>query len=97
VCLDFFSFKFWVDGVGGAFFFHFTFVPNMFPLCYLQVPSEFPSGSQSSQCVPKGVPNSFSLYPICFAQSPPLLTYIAGPKGEALHPSIESFILGELP
>ncbi len=28
--------------------------------------------------------------PICFAQSPPLLTYIGGRKGEALHLSIES-------
>jgi hypothetical protein len=31
-----------------------------------------------------------------FAQSPPLLTYIGGPKGEALHLSIESSILGSL-
>jgi hypothetical protein len=34
--------------------------------------------------------------PICFAQSPPLLTYIGGPKGEALHHSIESSIVGSL-
>ncbi len=34
--------------------------------------------------------------PICFAQSPPLLTYICGPKGEALHLSIESSIFGSL-
>jgi hypothetical protein len=33
---------------------------------------------------------------IRFAQSPPLLTYIAGPKGETLHLSIESSILGSL-
>jgi hypothetical protein len=33
---------------------------------------------------------------ICFAQSPALLTYIGGPKGEALHLSIESSILGSL-
>jgi hypothetical protein len=33
---------------------------------------------------------------ICFAQSPPLLTYRCGPKGEALHLSIESSILGSL-
>jgi hypothetical protein len=32
--------------------------------------------------------------PICFAQSPPLLTYIGGTKGEAIHLSIESSILG---
>ncbi len=30
---------------------------------------------------------------ICFAQSPPLLTYILGPKGEALHLSIEFSIV----
>jgi len=34
--------------------------------------------------------------PICFAQSPPLLTYIGGPKGDTLYLSIESFILGSL-
>jgi hypothetical protein len=32
--------------------------------------------------------------PICFAQSPPLLTYIGEPKGEALHLSTESSIFG---
>jgi hypothetical protein len=32
--------------------------------------------------------------PIHFAKSPPLLTYICGPKGEALHLSIESFYFG---
>jgi hypothetical protein len=31
--------------------------------------------------------------PICFAQSPPLLTYIGGPNEEAFHLSIESSIL----
>jgi hypothetical protein len=38
------------------------------------------------------VPNLFLKFPlashfnpICFAQSPPLLTYICGPKGEAFH------------
>ncbi len=30
--------------------------------------------------------------PICFAQSPPLLTYIGEPKGEALHLFTESSI-----
>jgi len=34
--------------------------------------------------------------PICFAQSPPLLTYIGGAKGKALLLSIESSILGRL-
>jgi hypothetical protein len=32
--------------------------------------------------------------PIHFAESPPLLTYICGPKGEALYLSIESFYFG---
>jgi hypothetical protein len=52
----------------------------------------------------KGVPNSS----ICFAQSPPILpyiggpksppilTYTGGPKSEALHLPIESSILGSL-
>jgi hypothetical protein len=83
-CLDFFSFKFWMGG-GGGFFFPFSFVPNMFP--------------SSSQWVPK-IPNVFPIAPrfdpICFAQTPPLLTYIVGPKEEALHIFIESSILGSL-
>jgi hypothetical protein len=47
--------------------------------------------------LPKGVPNSTHFNPICFAQSPPLLTYIGGPKGKAfLQIYVESFILGSL-
>ncbi len=34
--------------------------------------------------------------PLWFAQSPPLLNSIGGPKGEALHLSMESSILGSL-
>jgi len=33
---------------------------------------------------------------ICFARSPLIVTYIAGPNGEALYHSIESSILGNL-
>ncbi len=70
-CFDFFSFKFWVEGMGGGFF----FILSLFPTCSLYVTFKFqvkfPLGSQS----------------------PPLPTYIGGPKGEALHLSIESFIL----
>jgi hypothetical protein len=74
----FFSLKFWVPRVGGGFFSFF--------LCSQHVPS-------SSQWVPHQVPNGFPMCtqrvvliapcfnPICFAQSPPLLTYIAAPKG----------------
>jgi hypothetical protein len=62
--------------VGGRIFFHFSFVPNMF--------------LSGSQCVPQGVfPIASCFNPICFAQSPPLLTYIGGPKGEALLLSIK--------
>jgi hypothetical protein len=43
------------------------------------VPIRFPICSLGSQCVPKGWFLRFNL--ICFAQSPPLLTYIVGPKG----------------
>ncbi len=57
----------------------------------------FFSFSLCSQHVPKCVPNSTSLYPICFAQSPPLLACNGGPKGEALNLSIESSISGEAP
>jgi hypothetical protein len=45
-------------------------------------------------CSPRVFPIAPPFNLICFAQSPPLLTYIGGPKGEALHLSIKSFILG---
>jgi hypothetical protein len=83
-CLDFFPFKFWV-GVGEDFF-HFSFVPN-----------GFQSGSQYVPKVPNVFPIAPPLNPICFAQSPPLLTYIDGPKGEVFHLSIESSMLGKPP
>jgi len=72
-----------VDGVRGGIF--------SFSLCSQHFPFKFPICSQSSQCVP----NSTSLYSVCFAQSPPLLACIGGPKGEALNLSIESSILRE--
>jgi len=69
-------------GLWGGFFSFF--------LCSLQVPNGFPICS----------PRVFSIAPrfnlICFAQSPSLLTYIGGPKGEALDLCIESSILGSL-
>ncbi len=67
---------------GGEDFFHFSFVPNIFP--------------SSSQWVPNAFPIAPRFHPICFAQSPPLLTYIGGPKGKALYLFTESFILGNL-
>ncbi len=46
--------------------------------------------------LPKGVPNSTSLYSLSFAQSSPLLTYKGEPKG-ALYPHIGIAILGSFP
>jgi len=58
-----------------------------FFLCSHRVPFMFPMGSQMV----------FPIAPhLCLAQSPPLLTYIGGPKVEVLHLSIESSILGSL-
>jgi hypothetical protein len=49
-----------------------------------------------SMCSPRVFPIALGFNPICFAQSPPLLTYMGGPKGEALYIFIESSILGRL-
>jgi len=99
-CLDFFLLSF---ELGGGFFFHYSFVPNMLPLCYFQVPNGLPlcyfqvpnMFPKFPMCSPRVIPIAPHFNPICFAQSPPLLTFIAGPKGEALQLSIESCILGE--
>jgi hypothetical protein len=53
--------------------------------------------SRFSMCSPRVFPIAPLFDPICFAQSPPILTYIGGPKGEALHFSIESSIFWERP
>jgi hypothetical protein len=45
-----------------------------------------------SQHVPFKFPVAHHFNPICFAQSPPPLTYIDGPMGEALYLSVESSI-----
>jgi hypothetical protein len=81
-CLDLFSFKFWVGG-GGMIFFIF--------LCSQYVPFKFPMDSHQ---VPNVFPIAPCFSPICFAQSPPLLTYIPRPKGLVHHLSTESSILG---
>ncbi len=70
--------------------FDFPFVHNMFLLCSQRVPSRFP------QCSPRVFPIAAHFNPICFAQSPPLLTYRGGPKGESFHLSIETSVLGSL-
>jgi hypothetical protein len=98
-CLEsFFLLSFGVWGGGGEDFFSFF-------LCSLYVPFKFPMGSHQVLDMfpkfpivfPKDVPNSTSLQShICFAQSPPLLTYIGGPKEDTLHLQIEcSIYLGE--
>ncbi len=45
---------------------------------------------------PRVFPIAPRFNPICFAQRPPLLTYIAGLKGKALHLSIGYSIFGEV-
>jgi hypothetical protein len=80
--LDFFLFEVLKGGEEG--FFSIVFVPNMFPI-------RFPL-----MCSPRVVPIAPRFNPICFAQSPPLVMYVGGPKDEALHLSIEAFILGSL-
>ncbi len=76
-------------GLGGEGFFCFIF--PLFPTCPLQVPNMFP------MCFPRVFPIAPGFNPRCFAQSPPLLTCIDGPKGEAIYHSIESFYFGEPP
>ncbi len=79
--LIFFLLSFGGRGRGERIFFIFPLSPT----CSIQVSIRFP------MCSLKVFPIAPRFNPICFAQSPPLLTYIGGPKREALHLSIESF------
>jgi len=74
--LDFFT---WSFGWGGweENFFHFSFILNMF----LQVLNGSPSSAQWVPNVPDVFPIAACFNPIYFAQSPPLLSYIAARKG----------------
>jgi hypothetical protein len=91
----------WLFGQGykwdkkGGWFFSFFFcsqhVPFKFPMGSHQVLNMFP---RFPMCSPRVFLIAPHFNPICFAQSPPLLTYIGGPKGKALHLSIKSSILG---
>jgi hypothetical protein len=56
-----------------------------------QVPNMFHSFSMRS---PRVFPIAPHFKPICFAQSPPLLTYVVGSNGQALYLSLDSLILG---
>jgi len=62
----------------------------MFPSSSQWVPIRFPIFS------PRVFPMAPRFNPICFVWSPPLLASLGGPKGEALHLSIEFSILGSL-
>jgi hypothetical protein len=74
-CLDFIFLKFWVGGMGGGFFSFFLCSQDVL-FCSLQVPNGFPICSLSFQCFsPRVFPIAPRFNPICFAQSPPLLTY----------------------
>jgi len=67
------SFLIWVLGAGGrgaeVFFFHELLIS------FYHVPKLFP---KFSMCSPRVFPIAPNIKPICFAQNPPLLTYIAG-------------------
>ncbi len=85
-CLDFLSFKFWMRV-------RFFFIFPLLPTCSFQVLNMF---LRFPMCSPRVFPIAPRFNPISFAQSPPLCTYIAGPKEKTLHLSIEFYILGRL-
>ncbi len=89
-----FLLSFGVGGGGGGkdFFFLFSFVPNMFPWSSHKIPNMFPRFPMCSPRVLSLTPHS---YPICFAQSPPLLTYTGGPKGGGTPSFHRIFYFGE--
>ncbi len=51
------------EGIFFFFFCHFSLVPNVFPLCSLQVPNEFTSGFQYDLKVPNGFTSGFQYDP----------------------------------
>ncbi len=88
-CLGFFSFKFWVGGVWCEDFFHFSFVPNMFPFKFLIC-------SFGSRFVPQGCSQQHLVLILYVLPKVPFSPIQVGQKGEALHLSIEFSILGSL-
>jgi len=102
-CLAFLPFKFWVGVVGKEFFFilffHFPLVPNVFPMCSLEVPSWFSSGSQYVPQVSNVFPNMVSIvahfYPICFGKCCP--PFIDGPNRRNTILQNRTFHFGEPP
>jgi hypothetical protein len=66
--------------------------------CYMQKTKYYNMFPRFPICSPRVFPIAPRFNLICFAQNPPLLTYIAGPKEKALYLLIESSIVGgELP
>ncbi len=81
-------FKFlWWEGRRRRIFFHFSLVPNAFPLCSLQLLNEFSSGSQYVPQVPNMSSMAPHFYPICFGKCCPPFTYIMWAKGEKIYTS----------
>jgi len=68
-------------------------VPFKFSMDSHQIPNMFP---RFPMCSRRAFPTAPRFNLTCFAQSPPLLTYIGGRKGGALHLFIESSTLGSL-
>jgi len=68
-CTLAFQFGFWGEGGGGRGFFIHELL-----MCSYHVPKLFP---KFSMCSPMVFPITPNIKPICFAQNPPLLTYIA--------------------
>jgi hypothetical protein len=92
-CLDFyFLLSLWGLGGGGDFF-HFSFVLNMFLSSSQWSPIRFPKCTLCSQECSQW---HLTLIPYVLPEVLPPLTYLGGPKGEALHLSMKSSILGSL-
>jgi hypothetical protein len=62
------------------------------PTCTILAEHDFPLCSQTSQSVAQGFAIAPCFNPIGFAQSPPLLTYVRGPKGHLIRHSVEFYI-----
>ncbi len=94
-CLQFFSFKFWAGWVED--FFHFSFVPKMFPSSFQWVPTRFPICSLGSQCcVPQRCSQQhLTLIPYVLPKVLPLLTQIGWAKGEGTPSFHRIFYYGE--
>ncbi len=93
------QFEGWGGEMEGVNCFHCFF------LCSQHVPFKFPMGSHQvlnvfskfPMCSSRVFPIAPFFNPICFAQSPPLLTYIVWAKGEGTPSFHKIFYLGKSP